>query len=185
MSAQSAEQRFRSITTIIKDLRIAGLWLEEGTGWDKPKPDKNHLNPAFKSDTQMLESLCGMLVRNHGDVVAALTAVHRSGAQLVVAESSPCVLATNSKSMSLKHEQVSRRFQASGIAIKPPCNHPEVLTFVLENVRRLKNNNEKISFKNHANIITSYLRRIYETQDPKQPSQIDELLTCYVLGMKE
>ena len=127
MSAQSAEQRFRSITIIIKHLRIAGLWLEEGTGWDKPKPDKNHLNPAFKSDTQMLESLCSMLVRNPGDVVAALIAVHRSGAQLVVAESSPCVLATNSKSMSLKHEHVSRRFQALGIAIKPPCNHPEVL----------------------------------------------------------
>lgn len=57
------------------------------------------------------------------------------------------------------------------------------MTFVLEHVRRFKNNNEKISFKNHASIITSYLRRIYETQDPKQRNQIGELLTCYVLGM--
>lgn len=54
MSAQSAELRFRSITTIIKDLRIAGLWHEEGTGWDKPKPDKDHLNPAYQKDTKCL-----------------------------------------------------------------------------------------------------------------------------------
>lgn len=94
MSAQCAEERFRSITTILKDLRIAGLWLEEGTGWDKAKPDNDHLNPA---DTKMLDSLCNILVRSPGDVVAALVAVQQSGAQIVVAESSPCVLATNSK----------------------------------------------------------------------------------------
>ena len=104
MSAQSAEQRFRSITTIIKDLRIAGLWLE---GWDKPKPDKNYLNPGFKSDMQMLDSLCNMLVRNPGDVVAALIAVHQSGAQLVVAESSPYVLAANSKEPQVNQPQAT------------------------------------------------------------------------------
>lgn len=97
MSAQSAEQRFRSITTIIKDLRMAGLWLEEGTGWDRANSDRDHLNPACKKDTHMLDSLCNMLVRSPGDVVAALIAVHQSGAELVVAESSPCVLSTNSK----------------------------------------------------------------------------------------
>lgn len=95
MSAQSAELRFRSITTIIKDLRITGLWHEEGTGWDKHKPDKDHLNPAYQKDTQMLNSLCNMLVRSPGDVVAALIAVQQSGAQIVVTETSPCVLATN------------------------------------------------------------------------------------------
>lgn len=97
MSAQSAEQRFRSITTIIKDLRIAGLWTEEGTGWDRDKPGKDHFKPAFKSDTKMLDTLCNMLVRGPGDVVAVLIAVQQSGAQFLVAESSPCVLTTNSK----------------------------------------------------------------------------------------
>lgn len=97
MSAQIAEQRFRSMTTIIKDLRIAGLWTEAGTGWDKVEPEKNHLSQAFKKDTQMLDSLCNMLVRGPGDVVAVLIAIQQSGAQLLVAESSPCVLATNSK----------------------------------------------------------------------------------------
>lgn len=38
-----------------------------------------------------------MLVRSPGDVVAALIAVQQSGAQIVVTETSPCVLATNSK----------------------------------------------------------------------------------------
>lgn len=82
---------------MIKDLRIAGLGLEDRTVWDKAKWDKDRLKSAYKKDTHMLDSLCNILVRNPGDVVAALIAVHHSGAELVVAESSPCVLATNSK----------------------------------------------------------------------------------------
>lgn len=42
---------------------------------------------------------------------------------------------------------------------------------------------KRFLLKNQASIITSYLRRIYETQDRKQRNQIGELLTCYVLGM--
>lgn len=90
MSAQSAELRFRSITTIIKDLKTAGLWLEEGKRWDKA-----HHSPAYKKDTQMLDSLCNILVCSPGDVVAALMVIHQSGPQIVVAKSSPYVLATN------------------------------------------------------------------------------------------
>lgn len=97
MSAQSAELRFRSITTIIKDLRIGGLWHEKRTGWNKSKSDKDHLNPAYQKDTQMLNSVCNILVRSLRDVVAALVAVQQSGTQIVVAESSPCAVATNSK----------------------------------------------------------------------------------------
>lgn len=86
MSAQSAEQRFRSITTIIRHLRIAGLWLEEETGWDRAKLG------TYKKDTQMLDCLCNMLVRSPEDVVAALIVVQHSGVQLLVAESSSYVL---------------------------------------------------------------------------------------------
>ncbi len=97
MSVQNAEQQFRSITTIIKDLRMADLGLEDRTVWDKAKSDKDRLKSAYKKDTHILDSLCNILVRNPGDVLAALIAIHQSGAKLVVAESSPCVLATNSK----------------------------------------------------------------------------------------
>lgn len=76
---------------------MAGLGLEDRTVWDKAKLEKDSLKSAYKTDTHMLNSLCNMLVRNPGDVVAALIAVHQSGAELVVAESSPCVLATNLK----------------------------------------------------------------------------------------
>ncbi len=51
---------------------------------------------------------------------------------------------------------------------------------MLEHVRRFKSDNEKISFKNHANIITSFLQKIYDAED-KNPCT--DLLFCYVLGM--
>lgn len=110
MLAQSAEQRFRSITTIMKDLEIAGLWLEKETKWDKAKPDNDHPSPAYKSDTKMLDSLCNILVRGPGDVVAAVIAVQQSEAQILVAESSPCVLATNSKEPYVNQPQAHMKF---------------------------------------------------------------------------
>lgn len=92
MSAQSAEHRLRSVTTIIRDLRVAGLWLEE----DNPEI---HRKSPYRNKTQILNSLCNILVRSPGDVVAALIAVQQSGVQLLVAESSSCILNTNSKEL--------------------------------------------------------------------------------------
>lgn len=57
------------------------------------------------------------------------------------------------------------------------------MTFVLEHLRKFKRGNENISFKNHANIITSLLQAIYEAQDKNQLVQIEEILIIYVLGM--
>lgn len=54
------------------------------------------------------------------------------------------------------------------------------MNFVLEHVN---NNNEKISFKNHADIITLFLRRIYEAQGKNQLVELERILICYVLGM--
>lgn len=53
----------------------------------------------------------------------------------------------------------------------------------MEHVRRFKRSNEKISFKNHANIITSFLRRIYEAEDKNEVVQVERLIINYVLGM--
>ncbi len=53
----------------------------------------------------------------------------------------------------------------------------------MEHVRRFKNYKENISFKDHARIVISFLRRIYEEQDETQLAKIQGLLTCYVLGM--
>lgn len=92
MSAQSAEQRFHSITTIIKELSIAGLWPEKGTECGEAK---DHLKPTHNKDTKMLDALCNMLVRSPRDAVAALIVVQQSGAQLLLAQSSLCVRATS------------------------------------------------------------------------------------------
>ena len=54
------------------------------------------------------------------------------------------------------------------------------MTFVLEHVRRFKSDNEKISFTNHANIVTTFLQKIYDPQDENPRT---DLLFCYVLGM--
>lgn len=91
MSAQSAKQRFHSITMIIKELRIAGLWLEEGAELGKAD---YHLKPKPRKDTKLLDSLCNILVRSPRDDVAALIIVQQSGAQLLVAQST---LATSLK----------------------------------------------------------------------------------------
>lgn len=84
MAAESAKQRFHSITTIIKELRIAGLWLEEGTELTNTN---YYLKPKPRKDTQLLDSLCNILVRSPRDGVAALIIVQQSGAQLLVAQS--------------------------------------------------------------------------------------------------
>lgn len=85
--------------------------------------------------------------------------------------------------MKFAYSFVGRRFQAPGVAIKPPSDDKEVITFVLEHVRRFKNNNEQISFKNHVNIVISFLQRIYKAEDKDERAQIGETLICYVLGM--
>lgn len=75
------------------------------------------------------------------------------------------------------------RCQAPTAAIEPPSDFEGVLDFVLEHVRSFNNNNKKISFKNHADIITSYLRRIYKSQGTDNLVELEKLLICYVLGM--
>lgn len=57
------------------------------------------------------------------------------------------------------------------------------MTFFWEHVRKFKRSNEKISVKNHANTITSLVRRIYEAQDKNQLAYIEKLLINYLLGM--
>lgn len=57
------------------------------------------------------------------------------------------------------------------------------MDFVLEHVRGFDRNNKKVSFKNHADIITSYLRRIYKEQDNEELAELEKILICYVLGM--
>lgn len=84
MSVQIAKQRFHSITTIIKDLKIAGLWLEEGAELGKVD---YYLKPKPRKETHLLDSLCNILVRSSRDDVAALIIVQQSGAQLLVAQS--------------------------------------------------------------------------------------------------
>lgn len=84
MSAQITRQRFASITTIIKELRIAGLWLEEGAELGKAD---GHLKPKPRKDTLLLDALCNILVRSPGDDVATLIIVQQSGAQLLMAQS--------------------------------------------------------------------------------------------------
>lgn len=84
MSAQSAKQRFHSITTIIKELRIAGLWLEQGTELGE---SDDHLKPTSGKDTLLLDYLCNILVRSPRDDVAAMIIVQQSGAQLLLTQS--------------------------------------------------------------------------------------------------
>lgn len=91
MSAQIAKERFHSITTIIKDLGIAGLWLEEGAELGKAD---YFLKPKPRKETHLLDALCNILVRSSKDDVAALIIVQQSGAQIVVAQST---LATSLK----------------------------------------------------------------------------------------
>lgn len=53
----------------------------------------------------------------------------------------------------------------------------------MEHVRGFDNNNKKVSFKNHVDIITSYLRRIYNEKDDEELVELEKILVCYVLGM--
>lgn len=53
----------------------------------------------------------------------------------------------------------------------------------MEHLRGFDNNNKKVSFKNHADIVTSYLRRIYQAQDNTVLYELEQNLICYVLGM--
>lgn len=53
----------------------------------------------------------------------------------------------------------------------------------MEHVRKFKRGYEKTPFNNHANIITSLLRTIYEAQDKNQLVYIKGILYTYVLGM--
>lgn len=57
------------------------------------------------------------------------------------------------------------------------------MTFVSEHVRSFIYNNERISFKNHADIITSFLRRIYKAQDEDRLVELEKLYISYALGM--
>lgn len=75
------------------------------------------------------------------------------------------------------------RSHAPTAAIEPPSDFEGVLDFVLEHIRSFNNNNKKISFKNHADIITSYLGRIYKSQSADDLADSEKFLICYVLGM--